>query len=394
MGKKEQKEMLNMKLAEKIYQERRKLGLSQEQFAEQMDISRQAVSKWESGQSMPDLDKIVVMSQIFGVTTDYLLKEEDSSYNEMSDEVNADCTYSETSNDANVDFVYSETSYENDSYSDNYNEKSAYTERTKVQNEVSQESLKTIDSEEIASYQKVYTSATKNIALGVFLCIFGCVLTSGAEALSFAFVTVNNDVFESFPILICVTIAIALFVPAGMAISKYEYLQKVPFVLPESEKMRLEEESDTFDRKFATGITVGIVLILVGVLTGAVMEYVTAVTCNAIWEDTIAGMILLTCVACGVYLFIRCGMKKGFYNVLLQKEEYAVSKKQGNDKKDELMGMVSGVYWCLVTAGFLAYSFITEDWGRSWIVWPVAGCIFGAIATFIALYNGKDKVKN
>lgn len=394
MGKKEQKEMLNMKLAEKIYQERRKLGLSQEQFAEQMDISRQAVSKWESGQSMPDLDKIVAMSQIFGVTTDYLLKEENSFYNETSDGMNVDCTYNETSNDTNVDFTYSETSYETDSYSDNYNEKSAYTERTKTQNKASQEPLKTISSEEIASYQKIYTSATKSIALGVFLCIFGCVLTSGAEALSFAFVTVNDDVFEAFPILICVTIAIALFVPAGMALSKYEYLQKVPFVLPESEKMRLEEESDAFDRRFAIGITVGIVLIFVGVLASAAMEYITAVTCNAIWEETISGMVLLTCVACSVYLFIRCGMKKGFYNVLLQKEEYSVGKKQHNDKKDELMGMVAGVYWCLVTAGYLAYSFITGDWGRSWIVWPVAGCIFGAIATFIALYNGKDKVNN
>lgn len=393
MGKKEQKEMLNMKLAEKIYQERRKLGLSQEQFAEQMDISRQAVSKWESGQSMPDLDKIVAMSQIFGVTTDYLLKEEDSSYNGTSDGMNIDY-YNETSNGNNIDYIYSEIPDEKYSDSDNYNEKSTYTERTQKENKVSQEPLKTIDSEEIASYQKVYTSATKSIALGVFLCIFGCMLTSGAEALSFAFVTINDDALEAFPLFICVTIAIALFVPSGMALSKYEYLQKVAFVLPESERMRLEEESDAFDRKFATGITAGIVLILMGVLAGAAMEYITVVTSNAIWDETISGMVLLTCVACGVYLFIRCGMKKGFYNVLLQKEEYSVGKKQRDDKKNELMGMVSGVYWCLVTAGFLGYSFLTEDWGRSWIVWPVAGCIFGAIATFIALYNGKDKVNN
>ena len=375
MGKKEQKEMLNMKLAEKIYQERRKLGLSQEQFAEQMDISRQAVSKWESGQSMPDLDKIVAMSQIFGVTTDYLLKEEDSFDNEIPNEADADFTYNEMADE-----------------SESYNEKNTCAERTQVENKVSQEPLKTLDSEEIESYQKVHTSATKNIALGVFLCIFGCVLTSGVEEFSFSYAVA--DAIGVFPLLICVIIAIAMFVPSGMALSKYEYLQKITFVLPKSERIRLEEESDAFDRKFATGITVGIVLILLGVLAGAATELVTAGTGIAIWEDTISGMILLTCVALGVYLFIRCGMKKGFYNVLLQREEYTVGKKQGNDKKDELMGIVSGVYWCLVTAGFLAYSFITEDWGRSWIVWPVAGCIFGEIATFIEFYNGKKKVNN
>ena len=381
MGKKEQKEMLNMKLAEKIYQERRKLGLSQEQFAEQMDISRQAVSKWESGQSMPDLDKIVAMSQIFGVTTDYLLKEEDSSDNEIP-------------NETDVDFTYNEMTDESYSYSEDYNEKNTYAERTQVENKLSQEALKMIDSEEIASYQKVYSSATKNIALGVFLCILGLVLSGGVEILSFAVPTAVVEAFEAFPIIVCVIIAIALFVPAGMALSKYEYLQKIPFVLPESEKVRLEEVSDMFDRKFATGITVGIVFVLVGVLAGATMEYITVVTSNELWEENVSGMALLTCVAFGVYLFIRCGMKKGFYNVLLQREEYSVGKKQRDDKKDELMGMVAGVYWCLVTAGFLAYSFITGDWGRSWIVWPVAGCIFGAIATFIVLYNGKDKVNN
>lgn len=52
MGKNEQKEKLNMNLSEKIFNERRKLGLSQEQFAEKMQISRQAVSKWESGVSL------------------------------------------------------------------------------------------------------------------------------------------------------------------------------------------------------------------------------------------------------------------------------------------------------------------------------------------------------
>ena len=80
---------------------------------------------------------------------------------------------------------------------------------------------------------------------------------------------------------------------------------------------------------------VGIVLILLGVLAGAVTELVTAGTGNAIWEDTISGMALFTCVAFGVYLFIRCGMKKGFYNILLQKEEYSVNNKQKNDKKDK-----------------------------------------------------------
>lgn len=146
MGKKEQKEMLNMKLAEKIYQERRKLGLSQEQFAERMDISRQAVSKWESGQSMPDLDKIVAMSQIFGVSTDYLLKEEEGA----SEEVFCDMESN----------MYQETD-----------------EEVITRHQEMSEPLKELSIDEIASYQTTYMMLAKRIALGVFLCIIGVALT-------------------------------------------------------------------------------------------------------------------------------------------------------------------------------------------------------------------------
>ena len=63
-----------MTIADRIQQLRKQNGLSQEQLAERLDISRQAVSKWESGQSIPDADKIVQLSELFQTTTDYLLK--------------------------------------------------------------------------------------------------------------------------------------------------------------------------------------------------------------------------------------------------------------------------------------------------------------------------------
>lgn len=65
-----------MILADKIIRLRKKNGWSQEELAEKMNVSRQAVSKWEGAQSTPDLEKILQMSNIFGVTTDYLIKDE------------------------------------------------------------------------------------------------------------------------------------------------------------------------------------------------------------------------------------------------------------------------------------------------------------------------------
>ena len=64
-------------LSEKLYQLRKKSGLSQEQLAEQLNVSRQAISKWESGTAVPESEKLIIISNYFGVSVDYLLKDEE-----------------------------------------------------------------------------------------------------------------------------------------------------------------------------------------------------------------------------------------------------------------------------------------------------------------------------
>ncbi len=63
-----------MNIADRIQNLRKVKGISQEELADKVGVSRQAVSKWESEQSIPDIDKIILMSEYFDVTTDYILK--------------------------------------------------------------------------------------------------------------------------------------------------------------------------------------------------------------------------------------------------------------------------------------------------------------------------------
>ena len=65
-----------MILADKITEERKKNGWSQEELADKLGVSRQAVSKWESAGAVPDLQRIIQLSELFSVSTDYLLKDE------------------------------------------------------------------------------------------------------------------------------------------------------------------------------------------------------------------------------------------------------------------------------------------------------------------------------
>lgn len=88
-------------LSEKLYMLRKKSGLSQEQLAEQLNVLRQAVSKWESGTSIPESDKLIAISQYFNVTLDYLMKEDSDGNlqpvstdesNELTEDDCRDCT--------------------------------------------------------------------------------------------------------------------------------------------------------------------------------------------------------------------------------------------------------------------------------------------------------------
>lgn len=68
-----------MQFYEKLAELRRKAGLSQEQLADRLGVTRQSVSKWESGAAMPELGKLIALSELFGVSIDYLVKDGDAS---------------------------------------------------------------------------------------------------------------------------------------------------------------------------------------------------------------------------------------------------------------------------------------------------------------------------
>ena len=74
-----------MILADKIIDLRKKSGWSQEELAAKLNVSRQAVSKWEGAQSVPDLERVLQMSRLFGVSTDYLLKDEQTAADSTGD---------------------------------------------------------------------------------------------------------------------------------------------------------------------------------------------------------------------------------------------------------------------------------------------------------------------
>ncbi|MEE1243878.1 MAG: helix-turn-helix transcriptional regulator [Frisingicoccus sp.] len=331
-----------MMLSEKIMLLRKQKGWSQEQLAEQLGISRQSVSKWESGASVPDLDKIVNLSNIFGVCTDYLLKDEIET-NPAPEEIGAI-----------QEDIYREEMFE----------------RTPVTKSEAEDYLNTV--KKVARW----------IALGVALCIFSpiSIIILGAASefehtiISFGHTIISGDMAGGLGMVILfvfVAAGVAILILNGMKLSKYEYLEKEILSLGNDSMAMIRDEKESYESKFRTGIAVGVTLCIVGIIP---MFGAVAFSANDFVMACCVGS-LLAFIGCGVFVMVSVGSIYGAYQKLLQEGDYTPEMKALNKKTD----FFPGVYWCLVTAIYLAWSFLTNDWSRTWIVWPVAGVLFAAV---------------
>ena len=327
-----------MILADKIINLRRKNGWSQEQLAEQLNISRQSVSKWESGNSIPDLDKILKLSAIFGVSTDYLLKDE-----------------------------LEEEGLTEDSYSE---------ELTGRQ----------VSLEEANTYMELVRRIAPRIGIGTVLCILSpvilIILGVLAEEKVIGLAENMAGGFGVVILLMMVSIGVAIFILNGMQLSKYEYLEKEQIVLQYGVQGIVEKKKAEYESTFRTFITAGVVLCIMGVVP---IMLAAAFDAGDVVYSVCVGALLMF-VACGVFLFVDGGMIWGAYEKLLQEGEYTESQKQLNKKTAPF----AGIYWCIVTAIYLWISFTTNDWNKSWIIWPVAGVLFAALNGIVQVIVGRN----
>ena len=330
-----------MILADKIINLRKKNGWSQEELAEKLGVTRQSISKYEGAQSIPDLDKILKLSEIFGVTTDYLIKDE------LEEE----------------EYVPSQMQ-ENESESD----RSVH----KVTMEMANEYLQIID-----------WSAGKT-AFATVLCILSPIVLLMLGAMS---EMPNYHISENAAagigicvLIVLIAIAVTIFILCGMKTKKYEFMEKEDIETVYGVSGMVKEKRDAYHSLYVTQLVIGIACCICSVIplfgTLAVSEsdfYMVSAVC-----------MLLALVAIGTYFIVRSAAKMNAMNQLLEEEDYTRQKKHENKK---MSGPVM-VYWLIATAIYLAWSFTTNDWDRTWIIWPVVGVLFPA---FFAIVNGIRK---
>ena len=323
-----------MIFADKLIQLRKKNGWSQEELADKMHVSRQAVSKWEGAQTVPDLEKILTLSRLFGVTTDYLLK----------DELEAEeCTEQDA-----------------------------------------EPAARRVSMEEANAYLNLRVRAARQIALGAFLCILSPIplilLCAATELPGFGLSENLAAGLGLISLLILVAIAVTAFVFTGFQNQPYEFLEKEPFETEYGVRGMVQEKQKAFH---GTYVRVNILATCLCILSPVPLFAGIIMGTDILMVVMLA--LTLGLVSIGVALYISVGVRWAGMQRLLKEGEFSESEK----RQSKITETVSTVYWLLATVIYLGISFVTNDWKSSWIVWPVAGVLFAAVLAVCRLIAAK-----
>ena len=328
-----------MILADKIIELRKRNGWSQEELAEKLDVSRQSISKWEGAQSVPDMNRILALSQIFGVSTDVLLK----------DELELDGA-------------------------------------PELGLQAEDTAARSVSMDEASAYLDHKNTAAGRISLGVMLCILSPVLLiilTGAQEAGRIALTENQAAGLGLIVLfLLIGAAVALFVISGIRHSRFEYLEEEIIDTAYGVSGMARERRERYRSVNARMLTAGIVLCVVAAVPIFIAELFFEE--NEMAEILAVG-VLLVLIAVGVMMIVRTSIIWGGFKALLEEDDYSRVEKTAEKK----IAPIASVYWALVTAGYLGWSFLTMEWHRTWIVWPIAGAAFGIVSGVARMMRSK-----
>ena len=325
-----------MILAEKIVLLRKQTGWSQEELAAKMNVSRQSVSKWEGTNSIPDLNKILLLAELFNVSTDYLLKD--------------DVTTAKTN--SNVD-----------------------------ENKLTQISL-----EQALNYVDNKINTAKLISKGVFLCIC-CVLPMFA-----LFALTNTQQFNlstdiAAPIgivllLVMISFGVSFFIKSNQYKHDFKLLENGEFELAYGVHSIFTEKLQTFRPTYNLRLTISISMFM--------FSFVPLLFSNILYSGAsmvlLMVMVMMLIIATGVYLLIPVTTRFDAYNLILNEGVLHADKSERTKRAEKL----AAFYWPLIIAIYLAWSLWTMEWGSTWIIWPVSGILFAALVGLIELVRKEE----
>ena len=345
-----------MTLGEKICRLRSQKGWSQEELAQKLEVSRQSVSKWESDQSTPGLEKVLQLSRLFDVSCDQLLKEELRLEQPAPSEAASEAA-PEPTPEPEPQRPYSEAAP--------FHEERA-----------PQESFLRVD--EVEAFLDCKRLTAPRIALGTALCVLSPVPLFFMDAVGLLLQREDEFAMAGLVLLlVMVAVAVGLFLSSRNHSADFDYLEKEIFSLDPGLRESLVQQQEQLRHSYNLCNLIGVCLCILSVLPLLLSAVFGAREELSDVAPLFGLCLLLLMVAVAVFLFTFAGIQWESYKKLLQQEGYSV------ERKVEQKNPLHNIYWSSVTALYLLYSFATGHWGTSWIIWIVATPIYKGLKVFL-----------
>lgn len=330
-----------MILADKIITLRKKAGWSQEELAVQLGVTRQSVSKWEGAQSVPDMDKIVQLSRLFGVSTDYLLKDELE-----EEEITADTSAALP--------------------------------------------LRRVTMETAARYLALQKENAPKMALATFLCVLSPVFLLAVSAMSeYARFGVSENTAAGLGVvvlLVLVAAGVAIFLACGARVKEFEFLEKEAFETEYGVSGMVRERRREYEPTHTRRIIIGTMFCILAIVP--LFLAVAFTEADYLYIGAVCALLVLAGI--GAMIFVLDWTYYGAMDKLLEEGDYTRRSKASSDFK----GTVSLIYWLCVTALFLFLSFGPTGNGKPehyWLVWAIGGVLYAAFMGLVSLLQSSKK---
>ena len=326
-----------MILADKLILLRKRAGWSQEELAQQLDVSRQAVSKWEGAQSIPDIHKILQLSRLFGVATDYLLRDE----------------LEEPEGEA-------------------------------LPAAPDEPGLRRVSMEEAAAYLDRRKADAPKLALATFLCILSpaALILLGALSELSAFPLRENAAggLGLCILLALVAVGVGFFLSCAARVKDFDLLDSEPFETEYGVSGMVRERQAAFRETYTRLNILGTVLCILS----AVPIFIALIVNGPDALYAAAVCVLLLLVGLGCIAFVYGGTRQSAMERLLEEGEFTRRQKA----RRSLKCAISTVFWLVVVAVYLLYTFGPSGNGQpqySWFIWPIAGVLYAAVMALVGI---------
>ena len=373
-----------MLLSEKIMSLRKRNGWSQEELAQQLGVSRQSVSKWESMASMPDIQKIMAMSELFGVSTDYLLKDEleelpataiaadyvASSVQGGSSDPAAGSTVGSTTDSTDGGTV-------GESSTDNASTSKTVAPKLSVSLDTATEYL-----DAIARTSRPTAGAITLFILGPALLV--SLATYSEDALYFDPMHISPDAMGIAGICIMmlfIAAGVGLLILQDMKLAKFKQLKEASLELQYGVEAAVRRRAESTESLRYVQQAAGVCLTILSAIPFLIASYYgTGLT------FALGFFVAAILVSLGVYLLVYSGVLRDGYRVLLQEGDFSHDEKSNKrDSKSAALKYrpIARAYFGTITLLYVGYSFITKDWKSSWIIWPVSALLYHIIISIL-----------